>query len=84
MSASLELSNSTFLLMAASVLFHENVSFRVVKSWCYNCLGLIISRRGCLIYSVIFSLVLLVLLIKCGGPEITGPRHRPSKCFFPW
>jgi len=38
MSASLELSNSTFLLMAASILFHENVSFHVVKSWHYNCL----------------------------------------------
>ena len=27
MGANLELSNSTFLLMAASILFHENVSF---------------------------------------------------------
>jgi len=29
MSENLELSNSTFLLMAASILFHENVSYCV-------------------------------------------------------
>ena len=29
MSANLDLTNSTFLLMAGSILFHENVSFRV-------------------------------------------------------
>jgi len=34
MGASLDVSNSTFLLMAASILFHENVSFCSVKHQC--------------------------------------------------